>query len=191
MNIKLTFDRFEVGDSYKAELVLGDYKLRAIKDSNLPFMHPFPYMASAFLPEDKRERMAIYKFVTENSQRIKEEFGLVFEFKVKGSNLKGYEEDCRILGVPINADSNEIKKRFRELSKKWHPDMWQNGTEKDREHASEKFKEIYKAYETLSGVPIEMAVDVNVTDLNAKRLYELYDSKVEEDKINRMASLRF
>lgn len=188
MNIKLTF---EDDLSYSATLVLGDYKLRAFRSTALPFGHPFPYLASAELPEDKRERMAIYKFVTENSQRIKEEFGLVFEFHVKGSNLEGYEEDCRILGVPINADRNDIKKRFRELSKKWHPDMWQNGTEKDREHASEKFKEIYKAYETLSGVPIEIAVDVNVTDLNAKRLYELYDSKVEEDKINRMASLRF
>ena len=127
MDIKLIFE----GDrSYNATLVLGDYTLRATKSLDIPFGHPFPYVAAAFLPEDKRERMAIYKFVTENSQRIKKEFGLVFEFKVKGSNLEGYEEECRILGVPINADRNDIKKRFRELSKKWHPDMWQNGTEK-------------------------------------------------------------
>jgi len=26
------------------------------------------------------------------------------------------------MGLPINADSSEIKKRFRELAKKYHPD---------------------------------------------------------------------
>lgn len=191
MDIKLTFDKFEVGDSYKAELVLGDYKLMAIKDLNCPFMHPFPYMASVCLPSDKRERMAIYKFVTENSQRIKEEFGLVFEFKVKGSNLEGYEKECKTLGVSLDAGAEEVKKGFRDMSLKWHPDMWFNGTDEEKKTADEMFKEIYKAYEILSNVPLEIAVDAKVTDLKAKRLYDLYDSKIEEDKINRMASLRF
>ncbi len=49
-----------------------------------------------------------------------------------------------ILGVDKNADTKEIKKSFRQLAKKYHPDInKEEGTE-------EKFKEIQEAYEVLS-----------------------------------------
>jgi len=49
-----------------------------------------------------------------------------------------------ILGISQNADENEIKKAYRKLSKKYHPDI-----NKD-EDAPEKFKEVKEAYEVLS-----------------------------------------
>lgn len=51
----------------------------------------------------------------------------------------------RILEVPITASDEEIKKSYRKLAMKWHPDR--NANSKD---AEEKFKEIKEAYETLS-----------------------------------------
>jgi len=48
-----------------------------------------------------------------------------------------------ILGVSENATQNEIKKAYRRLAKKYHPDM--NKTSE----AEEKFKEINAAYEVL------------------------------------------
>lgn len=50
-----------------------------------------------------------------------------------------------ILGVPKNASEDEIKKAYRKLSKKYHPDL--NKGDKDSE---KKFKEINAAYEILS-----------------------------------------
>lgn len=49
-----------------------------------------------------------------------------------------------ILGVNRNATQEEIKRAFRELAKKWHPDL-----NKSKE-AEEKFKEINEAFQVLS-----------------------------------------
>lgn len=49
-----------------------------------------------------------------------------------------------ILGVDKTASETEIKKAYRSLVKKWHPDV---NKEKD---AEEKFKEVQEAYEVLS-----------------------------------------
>ena len=49
-----------------------------------------------------------------------------------------------ILGVQRNATKDEIKHAFRQMARKYHPDV------NKEEGAAEKFKEIGKAYETLS-----------------------------------------
>ena len=51
-----------------------------------------------------------------------------------------------ILGVERNASQEEIKKSFRTLAKKYHPDSAQG----DKTEAEAKFKEISEAYEVLS-----------------------------------------
>lgn len=51
-----------------------------------------------------------------------------------------------ILGVSKNATPEEIKKAYRQLVKKWHPDRHQE----NKDIAEEKFKEIQEAYEVLS-----------------------------------------
>ena len=55
-------------------------------------------------------------------------------------------EPFEILGVPRNACKREIKKRYRLLSKQFHPDLNQRDPE-----AEERFKEVQWAYEALSG----------------------------------------
>src|SRR5580704_13942846 len=50
-----------------------------------------------------------------------------------------------VLGVPRNATDAEIKKAFRKLAHKYHPDV-----AKDKRTAEEKFKEINEANEVLS-----------------------------------------
>jgi len=55
-----------------------------------------------------------------------------------------------ILGVDKNASDEDIKKAFRKLSLKWHPDRHVNDSEADKKAAEEKFKEIAEAYGVLS-----------------------------------------
>ena len=61
-----------------------------------------------------------------------------------------------VLGIGRNADAKEIKKAYRKLAKKYHPDM--NPGDKQ---AEQKFKEITEAYNVLS-------------DTEKKKLYDQY-----------------
>ena len=58
-----------------------------------------------------------------------------------------FRDYYEILGVPRDADAKKIKAAYRKLARKWHPDLH---SEKDKEQAEEKFKEINEAYEVLS-----------------------------------------
>ena len=49
-----------------------------------------------------------------------------------------------VLGIQKSADENEIKRAYRKLAKKYHPD-----TNQGDEQAAEKFKEINEAYDVL------------------------------------------
>lgn len=51
-----------------------------------------------------------------------------------------------ILGVSKTADDNELKKAYRKLAMKWHPDK----NPDNKEAANAKFKEISEAYEVLT-----------------------------------------
>lgn len=55
-----------------------------------------------------------------------------------------------ILGIKKDADDKAIKKAFRSLSKKFHPDKFVNKSEKEKQEAEERFKEINEAYSVLS-----------------------------------------
>lgn len=52
-----------------------------------------------------------------------------------------------VLGVSPNADNDEIKKAYRELSRKYHPDTNTNNPLSDL--AEEKFKEVQEAYDQI------------------------------------------
>ncbi len=61
-----------------------------------------------------------------------------------------------VLGLDKGADADTIKKAYRKLAKKYHPDM-----NPDDKSAEEKFKEVNEAYEVLS-------------DTEKKKLYDQY-----------------
>ena len=61
-----------------------------------------------------------------------------------------------VLGVPKNASDDEIKKAYRKLAMKYHPDRNQGDAAKS---AEEKFKEAKEAYEMLSDPQKKAAYD--------------------------------
>ena len=61
------------------------------------------------------------------------------------------------LGIPQNASTEDIKKAYRKLSLKYHPDKNDND-----DYFSERFKEVKEAYETLTNPERKRIYDQNL-----------------------------
>src|SRR5271169_2954791 len=55
----------------------------------------------------------------------------------------------KTLGVERNCSENDIKKAYRQLAMKWHPDKHIQDSVENKKIAEDKFKEINQAYEVL------------------------------------------
>uniref|UniRef100_A0A3Q3XHF2 J domain-containing protein n=1 Tax=Mola mola TaxID=94237 RepID=A0A3Q3XHF2_MOLML len=67
------------------------------------------------------------------------------------------EEYYQVLGVRRDASADDIKKAYRRLALRWHPDK----NPENKEEAEKKFKELSEAYEVLS-------------DANKRSIYDRY-----------------
>jgi curved DNA-binding protein CbpA len=65
----------------------------------------------------------------------------------------------QILGVARDASAEAIKKGYRKMAMRWHPDKHANSTEAQRAVAEEKFKEVAEAFEALSDPQKRAAYD--------------------------------
>lgn len=54
-----------------------------------------------------------------------------------------------ILGLPSQASKDEVKKKYRELAKLYHPDLVKSSA-MSREVAEQKFRQITEAYKELT-----------------------------------------
>lgn len=71
-----------------------------------------------------------------------------------------------ILGVSKDASEDEIKKAYRKLAVKYHPDKLANASEKERQEGEDKFKEISEAYDILSDPQKRQQYDHGGINLN-------------------------
>jgi len=69
------------------------------------------------------------------------------------ANSSGSEDYYKILGVPKNADDSTLKKAYRKLALKYHPDK------NPAPEAEEKFKSVNEAYDCLSDKEKRAAYD--------------------------------
>ncbi len=69
--------------------------------------------------------------------------------KIKTSFVQYIHNDYKIIGVPTNASNEEIKRAYRNLAMKYHPDRVARLGQEAREKAEKKFQEIQSAYESI------------------------------------------
>ena len=61
----------------------------------------------------------------------------------------GYRDYFKVLGVERSADADAVKRAFRKLARKYHPDV-----NPDNQEAEARFKEVSEAYEVLSDLSL-------------------------------------
>ena len=63
------------------------------------------------------------------------------------------DEAYEILGLKRGASLSEVKKKYRELAKKYHPDVLNanNVSEKELNDGARKFQQVNEAYELVKG----------------------------------------
>ena len=72
----------------------------------------------------------------------------IYDEFVKSLDPRGEQNAYKVLGLSQDATQEEIKKRYRKLAVKWHPDR----NKDNAEEAQKKFMEIQQAYEILSEI---------------------------------------
>jgi DnaJ like chaperone protein len=68
---------------------------------------------------------------------------------IKNMFIEKADSAYEILGVSKNAGNDEIKKVYREMAKKYHPDKVNTMGEDVKKSAKEKFQKVNQAYETI------------------------------------------
>ena len=70
-------------------------------------------------------------------------FSLFTQCLGKSNNI---ENDYKILEIDNNASDDEVKKAYRKMAKKYHPDKLQGVSEDIVKMAKEKFNKVTQAY---------------------------------------------
>ncbi|MBT8270895.1 MAG: DnaJ domain-containing protein, partial [Bacteroidia bacterium] len=68
---------------------------------------------------------------------------------IKAMFTRGRDNPYKILEIEKSATVDEIKKAYRKMAKKYHPDRVVHLGKEHQEGAEEKFRKVQEAYETI------------------------------------------
>ena len=120
---------------FNAEITTEDGETIKIRDSVNHF-----FKSPAWL-EFKNTLWQLYEEGQRNGWRN------LYDELVKALDPKGEANARKVLEVTETTTREEIKKTYKKLVRKWHPDKYKG---EDRAYAEKKFMEIQEAYEILT-----------------------------------------
>jgi len=106
---------------------------------------------------------------------------------LKEERRKGAKDLYMVLGVSRNCSIDEIRKGYKKLAAKWHPDK-NNETEEKKNFADKKFKEIMAAYNILKDPYKREIYDKTGKDDNIEQKYKSDDKEVNNNYYKRERS---
>lgn len=112
----------------------------AINDKELRLLNNLA-MQLGLSPKEFESMLGIHQTYEEKSYKAKQ--------KVEAPVVSKLKLSTQILGVSEHASMDEIKKAYRMLVKKHHPDRFFNASPEQQKIAQERFMHIQKAYELL------------------------------------------
>ena len=99
--------------------------------------------------------------------------------------MKNYYD---ILGVADTASQEEIKKAYKKMAIKYHPDKQTNKTEEEKKTYEEKFKEISEAYEVLTNKEKYMSNGPRFSNHEFMNPNDLFEQLFKNMNINQHAN---
>ena len=63
-----------------------------------------------------------------------------------------------ILGISSDSSVEDVKRRYHELAKRYHPDKQKNKSGDEAENAAEMYEQIKWAYETLTDAELRLSL---------------------------------
>lgn len=72
------------------------------------------------------------------------------------------QDHYEILGLPPLAEPEEVRRAYRDLARRWHPDKHQSRSLDLRDRAAQRFTRIRHAYEVLSDEGLKQSYDVQL-----------------------------
>lgn len=166
LKLIFNYEKERVSDAYN---VAREYRKNFNLDSQtaiarLTFFLNLAYIDGEFLAEERAViqdiangfgidndvlNRVIYRF--ENFYSSRNEQRSRYENKADYNQSRGAKNPYEVLEISSSASFNEIKKRYRELVKKYHPDilMGQGESEAVIEKSTKKLQEINEAYEII------------------------------------------
>ena len=95
-----------------------------------------------------------------------------------------------ILGIGRDATQDDIKKAFRTMSVKWHPDRHGDDSEEDKKKAEDKFKECNEAYSILSDEQLKAAYDSGGNSMFNNPFFGMYEHMMQESGEDSIVKLK-
>lgn len=120
-----------------------------------------------------------------NFKYLKSRIGMSSKFFSTATKLGGRKDYYAILGINKNSSLEEIKKAYRMLAKKYHPDVSTQRQESEKTNV-EMFRDIAEAYAVLSNETMKFDYDtrfkVNPDAIyNAEKMKKMKESQRERD----------
>lgn len=138
-----TLKKFLDSDEIPLQRICNDIRMRTPQEVRVQLLHYLFGIAKADNDVSESEIRVIG-----NIAQMLGVSSVEFE-SVKNMFYRNIDSDYKILGVESNASDEEIKKAYRKMAVKFHPDKVSTMGEEYQKGAKEKFQQIQDAYEAI------------------------------------------